>query len=103
MGQINENEMVKKELELLEDDSAVFKLQGPVLVKQELADARQNVASRLKYLTSELERIEKEIKGKHDEMDACQKKLQELSETLKAMQDAAVKAAQQQQAKAGKK
>lgn len=93
MGQVNENEMVKKELELMEDDAAVFKLQGPVLVKQDLAEARQNVANRLKYLHGELARIENEIKEKQDQQDGYQQKLQQLSEVFKAIQQQAVDAA----------
>lgn len=34
MAQHNENEMVLKELKMLEDDAKVFKLVGPVLLSQ---------------------------------------------------------------------
>lgn len=43
-----------QELELLEDDANVFKLIGPVLVKQDLAEAKANVNKRLEYITAEL-------------------------------------------------
>ena len=41
--QLSENEMVLKELELLEDEAKVYKLVGPVLMKQDLVEARGNV------------------------------------------------------------
>lgn len=43
-----------QELELLEDDANVFKLIGPVLVKQDLAEAKANVNKRIEYITAEL-------------------------------------------------
>lgn len=53
-GQLNENIMVKKELDLLKTDNQVFKLVGPVLVKQDLDEAKQNVNKRMDYIKSEL-------------------------------------------------
>ncbi|XP_018508314.1 prefoldin subunit 6-like isoform X2 [Brassica rapa] len=44
--QLGENELVLKELDLLEDDANVYKLIGPVLVKQDLAEANANVRKR---------------------------------------------------------
>ncbi|CAK9876680.1 unnamed protein product [Sphagnum jensenii] len=52
--QHGENEMVQKELELLEEDANVFKLIGPVLVKQDLAEAKANVNKRIEYILAEL-------------------------------------------------
>lgn len=46
--------MLLQELELLEDDANVYKLIGPVLVKQDLAEAKANVNKRLDYITAEL-------------------------------------------------
>ncbi|CAI5476738.1 unnamed protein product, partial [Closterium sp. Yama58-4] len=60
--QLNENEMVQKELELLEEDAKVFKLIGPVLVPQDLAEARANVRKRLEYISSEVKRLEGALK-----------------------------------------
>ena len=72
--QISENQMVEKELKLLEvlphtagpprsflivtmlhlqEDAAVFKLVGPVLIPQDLIEAKANVAKRLEYMTGE--------------------------------------------------
>lgn len=57
--QLSENEMVLKELEILEDDAKVYKLTGPVLIKQDLSEARGNVEKRLDYIRAENERLEK--------------------------------------------
>ena len=53
-AQLNENTSVKNELELLKDDGDVFKLIGPVLIKQDLEEAKQNVLKRMDYITGEL-------------------------------------------------
>lgn len=43
-----------KELDLLNEDANVYKLIGPVLVKQDLAEANANVRKRIDYMSAEL-------------------------------------------------
>ena len=45
---------VFQELDLVADDAVVYKLIGPVLVKQDLADAKQTVEKRLEYIRKEM-------------------------------------------------
>jgi prefoldin beta subunit len=52
--QANENNMVKQELDLVGDDAKVYKLIGPVLLKQEVAEAKTNVKKRLEFINNEL-------------------------------------------------
>ncbi|KAL6546391.1 Prefoldin subunit 6 [Orobanche minor] len=54
--QLGENELVLKELDLLNEDANVYKLIGPVLVKQDLAEANANVRKRIEYISAELKR-----------------------------------------------
>merc|ERR1712126_575576 len=49
MESLHENEMALKEFQLLEDDTNVFKMIGPVLVKQDAKEALENVKRRLEY------------------------------------------------------
>ncbi|KAJ4808435.1 Prefoldin subunit 6 [Rhynchospora pubera] len=56
--QMGENELVLKELELLKEDANVYKLIGPVLVKQDLAEAKANVKKRIEYISAELKRLD---------------------------------------------
>ncbi|XP_076295419.1 prefoldin 6 [Lasioglossum baleicum] len=60
-GQLHENIMVKKELDLLKTEDDVFKLIGPVLMKQDLEEAKQNVSKRMEYISSELNQVEELI------------------------------------------
>ena len=45
---------MKQELDLLEDGAPVFKLVGPVLVRQDLDEAKQNVNKRLEFIREEM-------------------------------------------------
>eukprot|EP00842_Homolaphlyctis_polyrhiza_P003970 jgi/Hompol1/4574/HPOL_003719-RA len=61
-SQLKENEEVAKEFELLKDDSTIYKLIGPVLVKQDTAEAISNVDKRIEYIKGEIKRVEAQIK-----------------------------------------
>lgn len=69
LSQFNENTLVKGELDLItkEDSpqkSAVFKLIGPVLITVELEGAVENVAKRLEFIESEIQRLDTAIAHK---------------------------------------
>ena len=53
LQQANENGMVQQELDALEGSTAtVYKMMGPVLLRVELEDAKQNVGKRLDLIKS---------------------------------------------------
>ena len=58
---LNENTLVRKELDLLEDEAPVFKLIGTVLVKQDLDEAKANVKQRIDYIDSDLKRMDNKL------------------------------------------
>ncbi|XP_011694515.1 PREDICTED: prefoldin subunit 6-like [Wasmannia auropunctata] len=80
-GQLNENIMVKKELDILKEENDVFKLIGPILVKQELCEAKQNVDKRMDYIKSELKRVD-------DLMSTLDKKLNSQRDVIDKLQQA---------------
>jgi len=75
---ICENEMVLKELDLLETDAHVFKLIGPVLVKQELVEVKSNVSKRIEYIKSDITRLEGNLKAKNTEQEELREKISKL-------------------------
>nr|SVE76184.1 EOG090X0MQF [Daphnia hispanica] len=89
-SQLTENSGVKEELSLLESDANVFKLIGPVLVKQDLEEARQNVSKRIDYITGETKRLDKTIEDLDKKQDSQREALGKLQQQL---QQAQVKAA----------
>ncbi|EMR11819.1 hypothetical protein PNEG_00244 [Pneumocystis murina B123] len=64
-SQLQENKLVQKEFSILENEAVIYKLTGPVLVKQEKSEAILNVEKRLEYIETEIKRLETQIK-KHN-------------------------------------
>ncbi|CAL9011044.1 unnamed protein product [Prunus brigantina] len=85
--QLGENELVLKELDLLSEDANVFKLIGPVLVKQDLAEARANVRKRIEYISAELKRLDatlQDLEEKQNSKKETMLKLQQRAQSLQA-------------------
>ncbi|RPD77142.1 hypothetical protein L226DRAFT_459505 [Lentinus tigrinus ALCF2SS1-7] len=61
-AQLSENELVKKEFSSLTEENTVYKLVGPVLVKQDQTEAKHNVDTRLEFIRSEIKRVENQLK-----------------------------------------
>ncbi|KZT68518.1 hypothetical protein DAEQUDRAFT_766325 [Daedalea quercina L-15889] len=53
-AQQSENELVKKEFSTLTERNEVYKLVGPVLVKQDQAEAKTTVDKRLEFIASDM-------------------------------------------------
>ncbi|CAH1115426.1 unnamed protein product [Psylliodes chrysocephalus] len=89
-GQLNENELVKQELDLLPSDGKVYKSVGPVLIKTELVEAKHNVSKRIDYINAELKRVDNMIITLEKNQDGHREGLQKLQHQF---QQAQVKAA----------
>ncbi|KAM4020187.1 prefoldin subunit 6 [Anomaloglossus baeobatrachus] len=91
--QLTENNIVKDELALLDDSNTVYKLIGPVLVKQDLEEAKSTVDKRLQYINGEIKRYEtllKELEQRSEQQRTSLTKLQQ--EYQRAQGKGAVKA-----------
>ncbi|KAF7347935.1 Prefoldin subunit 6 [Mycena venus] len=88
-AQLSENELVKKEFAQLSSDNIVYKQIGPVLVKQDQAEAKSNVETRLEFIKSEIKRVEAQLQDIQTKMDH---KKTELAEIQAALQQAAQQA-----------
>ncbi|XP_050301105.1 prefoldin subunit 6 [Anthonomus grandis grandis] len=89
-GQLYENEIVKTELEMLPADGKVFKSVGPILIKTELVEAKQNVSKRVDFINKELKKVDDLIATLEKKQDTHREALQKLQMQL---QQAQVKAA----------
>lgn len=89
-SQLNENAVVKAELELLKEESRVFKSVGPVLIKTDLVEAKQNVSKRMDYISKELKRVDELIVNFEKKQDTHREAIQKLQHQF---QQAQVKAA----------
>ncbi|KAK5865149.1 hypothetical protein PBY51_016336 [Eleginops maclovinus] len=77
--QLAENNIVKEELDLLDTTNTVYKLIGPVLVKQDLDEAKATVTKRLEYINGEIQRYESLLKD-------LEKKSEQHRELLSSLQ-----------------
>lgn len=85
-SQQQENKAVKKEFDGLSDDAKVFKMVGPVLLKQERSEALTAVNGRLEFIAKSIKDTEDRIKELQETND---KKRMELMQLQQKMQSAA--------------
>ncbi|XP_064458229.1 prefoldin subunit 6-like [Ornithodoros turicata] len=90
-GQLHENTVVKEELDLLEPEATVFKLVGPVLVKQPLDEAKQNVSKRIEYIAAEVKRHDNMLHDLEKKQEAQKEAFQKVEQQFR-QQKAALKA-----------
>ncbi|XP_069097979.1 prefoldin subunit 6 [Pleurodeles waltl] len=85
-AQVTENNIVKEELDLLDVSNTVFKLIGPVLVKQDLEEAKATVAKRLDYINGEIKRYESQMKDMEKKSDQQREVLSKLQQDFQKAQ-----------------
>ncbi|XP_076939569.1 prefoldin subunit 6-like [Bidens hawaiensis] len=82
--QLGENELVLKELDLLNEDANVYKLIGPVLVKQDLAEANANVRKRIEYISAELKRLDSTLQDLEEKLNSKKEAILKLQQRIQA-------------------
>ncbi|OKL60789.1 Prefoldin subunit 6 [Talaromyces atroroseus] len=68
-SQQQENRGVQEEFASLDDESNIYKLVGPVLLKQEKSEAVMAVDGRLDFIEKEIKRIETQIQDINNKSD----------------------------------
>ncbi|KAI0427152.1 prefoldin subunit [Xylaria sp. FL1042] len=84
-AQRQENVGVQKEFERLKDDESIYKLAGPILLKQDKVEAESTVKGRLEFIGKELERSDGHIKEIQEKLE---KKKGEIIQTQAGLQAA---------------
>ncbi|XP_022879619.1 prefoldin subunit 6-like [Olea europaea var. sylvestris] len=84
--QLGENELVLKELDLLNDDANVYKLIGPVLVKQDLAEANANVRKRIDYISAELKRLDATLQDLEEKQNSKKEAIYKVQQRIQSLQ-----------------
>ncbi|GJY49724.1 prefoldin subunit 6 [Tanacetum coccineum] len=90
--QLGENELVLKELDLLNEDANVYKLIGPVLVKQDLAEANANVKKRIEYISAELKRLDSTVQDLEEKQNSKKEAIYKLQQRIQSLQAGKAKA-----------
>nr|XP_020670793.1 prefoldin subunit 6-like [Pogona vitticeps] len=82
-----------RELDLLDSSNTVYKLIGPVLVKQDMDEAKATVGKRLDYITGEIKRYEAQMQEYDKKSDQQREVLARLQQEFqKAQAKVALKA-----------
>ncbi|MCJ1308657.1 hypothetical protein MMC25_002310 [Agyrium rufum] len=87
-SQQQENLGVQKEFAKLSDDANIYKLVGPVLLKQDHTEAVSTVDGRLEFIGKEIERIEKQIKEHQQSSESKRMNIYQLQTQLQQQQSA---------------
>ncbi|GAA5839449.1 hypothetical protein JCM5353_008704 [Sporobolomyces roseus] len=69
-AQKTENEGVKKEFSTLTPQNQVYKLIGPILMKQDQEEAKHNVEKRLEWIDGEIKRTETNLNSLEAKLEA---------------------------------
>lgn len=81
--------MVMEELQSLGESSKVYKLVGPVMIPQELEEAKSTVDTRIKFIRNEVSRSENKVQSLEKSQEQAQKTLlksqQELQRDVQAL------------------
>ena len=81
-AQQQENKAVQKEFDGLAEDAGIYKLVGPVLLKQDRTEALTSVNGRLDYIGKEITRTEGRIKELQTGGEKTQVEMMQLQQKL---------------------
>ncbi|CAH0003662.1 unnamed protein product [Clonostachys rhizophaga] len=88
-GQKQENTGVKNEFASMDEEETIYKLVGPVLLKQEKQEAVSTINGRLDFIDKEIARLEGVLK---EQQESAEKKKMEIIQVQSAAQSAAAEA-----------
>lgn len=75
---------MQREFTTLTSDSTVYKLIGPVLLKQDSEDAKRTVDGRLEYIGKEIKRVEAAIGELQGNSDRVRVELADLQQKIRS-------------------
>ncbi|CAM1508865.1 Fc.00g026040.m01.CDS01 [Cosmosporella sp. VM-42] len=83
-GQKQENLGVQKEFDRLGDGETIYKLSGPVLLKQDKVEAESTVKGRLDFISGEITRQEDVIKETQEKLEKKKTEIIQLQSAAQA-------------------
>ncbi|GAA5829474.1 hypothetical protein JCM3766R1_001110 [Sporobolomyces carnicolor] len=82
-AQKTENEGVKKEFASLAPENQVYKLIGPILMKQDQDEAKHNVEKRLEWIEGEIKRTETNLKSLEGKLESKKLEIMHIQTQIK--------------------
>ncbi|ESZ96796.1 hypothetical protein SBOR_2797 [Sclerotinia borealis F-4128] len=89
-SQQQENKGVQKEFSALTSTANIYKLVGPVLLKQDKTEAVMAVDGRLEFIEKEIKRVEQVLKDVQDKSDGLKMEIIKLQSETQGAQPQAV-------------
>ncbi|KAF7543937.1 hypothetical protein G7Z17_g10334 [Cylindrodendrum hubeiense] len=83
-GQKQENLGVQKEFDRLGEGETIYKVAGPVLLKQDKIEAEGTVKGRLDFISSEISRLEDQIRETQDKLEKKKGEIIQLQSSAQA-------------------
>ena len=77
--------MVLEEFSLMGEDANVYKLVGPILAKQDLSEAKQNVGKRVEFIENEITRLEKLENDFNEKVEDRKRNITKLNEEYRRL------------------
>lgn len=75
---------------MLDEESKIYKLIGPVFVRQDLVEATSNVKKRLEYIGSETKRLDEKMSSMEEKLGKKQARIVQLQNEASTKQGASV-------------
>jgi prefoldin beta subunit len=74
-SQLSENQLVNEELDILDDEAKVYKLVGPVLMPQDLTEAKDVVGTRIRFIRGQVGEAESRAQDLEKKLQAAKVQL----------------------------
>eukprot|EP00457_Paulinella_chromatophora_P018501 gb/GEZN01019842.1/.p1 GENE.gb/GEZN01019842.1/~~gb/GEZN01019842.1/.p1 ORF type:complete len:161 (+),score=51.46 gb/GEZN01019842.1/:77-559(+) len=87
---LNENKLVQQELDLLEEEAVIFQMVGPVLIKRDIEEVKQNVKARIGLVQGQMKDVEKQEKELEEKQGKIRDRILSLQQKFKDDQQKAV-------------
>ncbi|CAK1359478.1 Prefoldin subunit 6 [Cercospora beticola] len=81
-SQQQENKGVQNEFKGLAEDATIYKLVGPVLLKQDTTEAKSTVDGRLEFIEKEIKRFEENIKSMQDKSESKKMEIMQIQSQM---------------------
>lgn len=85
-AQLSENEQVQKEFASLGPNNQIYKLVGPILVKQDQGEANANVEKRIEFIHGEIKRVETQLSDLSKKSEEKKSEIVQLQAVLQGLQ-----------------
>eukprot|EP01084_Bolivina_argentea_P139926 246102_1 len=78
----NENVLLLEELQILDDDTVLYKKSGPILVKVDVEEAKTDVQAKMRIISDQIKQIDVQIKNIENKKNNKETKMAQMRQTF---------------------